>query len=197
MCCNFTPLFFEMKRFQQLLAAVGITLSVASCMPSPYYQQSYSVPGSAWGYNFAPGFRFELPDTSANYDTYFIIRHTKAYPYSNIWVKLNVKRPGDSTFNSVRLELPLTAPSGQFGGRHMGEIYEQRCQFTLDQIIGISKQANSILDQKLVVSVQGKPVMSQKGIYEIKIEQDMRENPLPEVLQVGLRIERRGIVDKH
>lgn len=138
-------------------------------MPSPYYQKEYAIPKNAWATNFKPSFKFEITDTNSLYNLYFVIRHTDAYPYSNIWLMVYTKKPGDSNFEATRLEIPLAEPSGKWLGRGMGEIWEQR----------------------MPISVEGDTLMlRKKGVWEIRIEQNMRSNPLPEVMQVGLRAEK-------
>jgi gliding motility-associated lipoprotein GldH len=138
-------------------------------MSSPYYQKEYAIPKNAWAYNFKPSFKFEVTDTNSLYNLYFLIRHTEAYPFSNIWLMVYTKKPGDTTFEATRLEIPLAEPSGKWLGRGMGEIWEQR----------------------MPISVEGDTLMLRtKGTWEIRIEQNMRTNPLPEILQVGLRAEK-------
>ncbi len=98
-----------------------------------------------------------------------MIRHTEAYPYSNIWLWVYTKKPGDSTFKKTRVEIPLADAAGKWLGRGMGEIWEQRMPITDEG---------------------DKSILRKKGVWEIKLEQNMRVNPLPEVLQVGVRIEK-------
>jgi gliding motility-associated lipoprotein GldH len=143
----------------------------AGCMPSPYYQKDVSIPQYQWRYDFQPRFRVEIKDTAALYHLYFIIRHTEAYAYSNIWMSIYTKKPGDTTYDRARIEIPLAEKSGKWLGRGMGEIWEQRMPITRDD----------------------KPmVFTKPGMYEIKFGHDMRVNPLTEILQVGLRIEKLG-----
>jgi hypothetical protein len=54
----------------------------------------------------------------------------------------------------------------------MGELYEQR--------VAINTASNPAFFHK-------------KGLYTIRMAQDMRRNPLPDVLQVGLRIDKLGV----
>lgn len=143
----------------------------AGCIKSPYYQKEYAIPQNAWQYQFKPSFKFEITDTNAVYNLFFHIRHTEAYPYSNIWVWIYTKQPGDSTFAKSRIEIPLAEPSGKWMGRGTGEIWEQRMALTPG-------------DKAMI--------FNKTGMYEIRIEQNMRVNPLPEILQVGLRIEKQS-----
>ena len=79
-----------------------------------------------------------------------------------------VKTPGDSVIKKERINIPLAEPTGKWLGRGMGEIYEQRMQLDLKGFINFSR----------------------KGNYRVSMEQNMRINPLPEVMDVGLRIEK-------
>jgi gliding motility-associated lipoprotein GldH len=150
-------------------------LLLNSCMTSPYYQKTVTVPQNEWGYNFQPSFHFEITDTSSYYNLYFLIRHTDAYPYANIWLNIYTKEPSEKTFQQSRIEIPLAETGGKWLGRGMNEIWEQRMAITRNDAPMIFKK---------------------KGVYEIRLEQNMRINPLPEVLNVGLRVEKIGIPKK-
>lgn len=143
-------------------------LVMAGCAPSPVYQQVEPIPQNEWSYDFKPTFKFDITDTTSLYNIFFIIRHTEAYRYSNIWMWIYTKRPGDSTFQKSRINIPLAEASGKWMGRGMGEIWEQR----------------------LPISLADPMMLRKKGTYEIRFEQNMRINPLPDVLHVGLRIEK-------
>lgn len=144
---------------------------LAACMPSPHYQKQEAIPGNAWTYSFKPVFTFEITDTTAVYQPYFIIRHTQAYPYNNLWMWLYIKTPGDTVTTKARINITLSEPSGKWLGRGMGEIYEQRMLISLGDSVNLSR----------------------KGTYQITMEQNMRINPLPEVLHVGFRVEKATI----
>lgn len=158
-----------MQQYSKIILPLVLLVLLSSCLPSPYYQKEYAVPGNKWDYNKEPSFKFEITDTTAFYNLQFLIRHTEAYPYSNIWLMIYTKGPGDTTYSKTRIEIPLAEPNGKWLGRGMGEIWEQR--------MPISNQGDSVMLRKA-------------GTWEIKFGHNMRINPLPDVLQVGLRIER-------
>jgi len=141
---------------------------LTGCLPAPYYQKEESIPQNAWAYNFKPSFTFNITDSAASYQPYFLIRHTQAYPYSNIWIWVYAKAPGDSIIKKERLNIVLAEPNGKWLGRGMGEIYEQRIPIDLNEITRFNRN----------------------GSYEVSFEQNMRVNPLPEVLDAGLAIEK-------
>jgi gliding motility-associated lipoprotein GldH len=129
---------------------------MAGChLPSAYYQKQETIPKNEWTYNNKPSFTFEITDTTSDYRPFFLIQHTQAYPYNNLWLWMYVKAPGDSAVK-------------KWLGRGMGEIYEQRMAINLDDSLKFRKP----------------------GVYQVSLEQNMRINPLPEVLHVGLRVEK-------
>lgn len=152
-----------------LTLTVSIALFLGGCVESPYFQKQVSIPGYQWDYKYMPVFDFEITDTTRVYDVYFLIRHTDAYPYSNLWMNIYTRQPGDSVYKKQRVNVELAVSSGknngQWKGRGMGEIWEHK--------LSIAKGA-----------------FQHKGKYSIKFEQNMRINPLPEILQVGMRVEK-------
>ena len=89
------PLF--QKRSFQFILALLLASGMCGCLPAPFFQKEVSVPQYSWNYTFKPSFTFDIQDTAAAYRPFFVIRHTQEYPYSNIWVLLHIKAPGNKT----------------------------------------------------------------------------------------------------
>lgn len=151
-----------MRRRSFVAFLIGLSL-LAACVPGSYYQKNVSVPETAWAYDYKPTFTFEITDTNAVYRPYFLIRHTQAYPYNNIWIWLYITAPGDTIAHKARVNIPLAEASGKWMGRGMGEIYEQH----------------------MPIALEGDMKINRAGTYKVQIEQNMRVDPLPEVLNVG------------
>lgn len=143
---------------------------LVSCeVKSSFYQKQVQIPGAKWSSTFQPDFKVEISDVKVRYNMSLVIRHDESYPNSNIWIRMKVKAPGEKTFrDGGRMELPMTNAAGAWLGRGMGGIWEQR----------------------IAIPVKEAPSFAKPGVYEIKIEQLMRDDPLPAVLNVGLRIEK-------
>lgn len=156
---------------KKLFLVLPFVLLLGGCLESPVYQKQYSVPGNAWDYGWKPVFEFDITDTTSAYNLYFLVRHTEAYPNSNIWMKIHTKEPGDTVFREDRIEVPLAQSDGRWLGKGIGSVWEQRMPLTRND---------------------APMLLRKKGRYTIRLEQNMRTNPLPEVLQVGLRIEKAG-----
>lgn len=171
------------NRFWLLL--LPLIFGLQSCLQSPFYQKSYDIPGNKWLVNNKLPFVVDITDTGIYYNMSLLFRHTNNYPYSNIWMKMSIKGPGDSAFHSVRIEVPLATPQGQWLGTGMGELYEQRRMLVVDH-----NALPVTLDMISVSESSYNDIFSKKGRYEIRLEHNMREDALPDVLHIGLRIEK-------
>ncbi|MCW3462479.1 gliding motility lipoprotein GldH [Chitinophaga nivalis] len=154
------------------LVTTGLFLLAAACKPPKLdaYEKNLEIPGHDWTYDYKPFFEITLqPEDTANlYDIAVNVRHTDAYPYSNIWVMIGTQYPGDSVIKEQRVELQLAELSGKWLGTGLDDIYERR------------------------IPIQQKAIFNKPGTYRFTFEQNMRQNPLPHVMNVGLRIEKAG-----
>jgi gliding motility-associated lipoprotein GldH len=168
-----------MNKFFRMMA-VGALLVAASCEPMKMdtYEKNLEVPGHEWAYNYKPAFEVTLQpaDTAYLYNIYVNIRHKDAYPYSNIYLLINTQFPGEQPV-SQRVELPLADMSGKWLGsgpdgvkaNKLDDIYEHR------------------------IPIQTKAILNKPGTYKFTFEQNMRQNPLPDIMNVGLRVEKAGL----
>lgn len=167
------------------IAFLFTVLLTEACVESPYYQKSFDLSQNKWQHSFTPSFKLEVTDTNIYYNIHFLIRHTNNYAYSNIWLNAFVKAPGDTAFHKTRIEIPLAEPQGKWLGLHMGELYEQRRMLVLDH------NAIPVTDDLIAISETSiENLFKKKGIYEFKIQQNMREDVLSDILHIGLRIEK-------
>jgi gliding motility-associated lipoprotein GldH len=158
--------------YRSILVIVVLSVLLASCNPSPYFQREDSIPQNAWAYNNRLDYKFDITDSTVYYMPYLLLRHTEAYPFRNMWVWMYMKRPGENTFKKIRLNIPMAQADGKWLGRSIGDIIEQR----------------------LVIPDAGDSMqIYKKGSYEIMFEQNMRVNPLPELLNIGLRVEKTPV----
>jgi gliding motility-associated lipoprotein GldH len=144
-------------------------LMLASCRKIDLFEKTVAIPKQAWSSTFKPEFRFNIKDTTVPYRVFITLRHNDQYNYNNIWVNLVTKSPGDTT-RQVQYELPLASKQGWLGAG-MGDIYDHR--------IAITPQ-----DQDLY--------FRRSGEYIFTLEQVMREDPLQNVLDIGIRLEKKA-----
>ena len=150
------------------LQLIACSLQLLSCNTIDLYEKVVPVPKQQWQSSFKPSFTFNLKDTAAAYQLYFIVRHNNQYRFNNIWINLTAKGPADSA-QTFRLELPLANKEGWLGVG-MDDIYEDRVAFALDP---------------------EKFRLNRSGDYTFTLQQVMREDPLANVMDVGIRIEKK------
>jgi len=141
-----------------------VSYLLSSCTTVDLYEKTVSLPDHEWKGSYKPEFNFTISDTTVSYQVFFVIRHTEKYNYNNIWINLYSQPPGD-TLHKAPYELQLATNEKGWLGSGMDDIYEQRRELT------------------------GK-VHLKAGQYKLILENIMREDPLKEVLNVGVRIEK-------
>jgi gliding motility-associated lipoprotein GldH len=164
----FAHKFADLKNFLVLLLVV-LTLQWMACTrPDGMYEKDIPLPGRQWAGSFRPSFVFNISDkdTAGRYNVFIVIRHTDAYNYNNIWIRGSIKQPGDAAVRNDRYDLLLATNEKGWLGTGMEDVYEQR------------------------VLIQQSTKFSRPGEYSFTLEQVMREDPLKNVMNIGVRIER-------
>ncbi|RYY41402.1 MAG: gliding motility lipoprotein GldH [Chitinophagaceae bacterium] len=144
-------------------------LLLAGCDTVDLYEQTAIIKEHSWKSSQKPTFRFAIKDTLVPYNVFMTLRHSTRYHYNNVWVNLKVGLPDGKSFSS-KIELPLADPEKGWLGSGMDDLYEHR--ILLPQLTP---------DDRFHTA----------GTYTFTIEQLMRENPLEEVYNVGLRVEKK------
>lgn len=140
------------------------------CTTIDLYEKSVSIPGHAWKSSFKPSFTFTIKDTSSAYDLFLVLRHNDKYSFNNIYINVYAQTPDMDTAQAIRKDLILGTDEKGWLGTGMDDIYERRISLTDS-------------DQPLH--------FRQSGNYTFSVEQIMRQDPLENVLNVGLRIEKK------
>ncbi|MBL7697233.1 MAG: gliding motility lipoprotein GldH [Chitinophagaceae bacterium] len=141
-------------------------LVLSACQTVDVFEKNVSIPAHEWSSSFKPEIELEITDTTSLYNIYFVVRHTDAYRYKNMWVNVYTYMPADS-LPKQRLDLLLATDDRGWLGSGMDDIFEHRIRIT------------------------GEPVQLRKaGMYRFRLEQIMREDPLQDVMNVGIRVEK-------
>ena len=157
----------SMKRFGKLLPVfLFLAVYFFSCTTVDLYEKNVTIPGFKWKSSFQPEFDFEIKDSTSRYQPYFVLRHNEKYNYTNIWVNFYFKLPGDTALQKKPIEFLLATNDKGWLASGMDDIYEHR--LPIDSTIYL-----------------------RPGHYHFKIKQIMREDPLENVLSVGIRLEKK------
>lgn len=149
---------------------VPCALCLSSCTSIDLYEKYVSIPGHSWKNSYKPSFTFSIKDTSSPYQLFFIIRHTDKYSFNNIYIDLTTQQPGQDTTQKGRYDLRLATDNEGWLGSGMDDIYEHRIPLTPSS---------------------GDFYFKKPGDYTFTVQQIMREDPLENVLNVGLRVEKK------
>lgn len=158
--------WYSLKPLALFFAATTMLL-VAACNQNALFKDHRDIEDGLWYTKITPTFEFEVSDTTQSYDIYYLIRNSVGYPYFNLFVKRRLLDGATGKEITAKLdELSLMDErTGKPLGDGLGDIFDHR-----------------ILAMKAYK-------FSKKGTYKLKIEQFMRQNPLPEVLSVGISVE--------
>jgi gliding motility-associated lipoprotein GldH len=167
---RFIPLLFKfskirgVKRSFLILAAM---ISFSACeWTTGVFEKNLSFREHEWPSSVKPDIAFDITDTVSSYNIYIVIRHTDAYHFNNMYVRVSVKEPGETQVKTGDYDLQLATNGKGWIGTAMDDIYDAR------------------------LLIQPKTRFRKAGIYHITLEQLMREEPLKYILSAGLRVER-------
>ena len=152
------------KLFFALLSLFGLLFLNSCSDPNAVVDQSTPIDNHNWSYTNTVKTSVKIDDTSIPYNLYINLRVTGEYKYSNIFVLLH--KNGPKLKGVTRFEIKLANLDGEWLGTGSGNLY--------------SYQVPLITNFKF----------PDKGTYTFEIEQNMRDNPLHEVNDVGMRIEK-------
>lgn len=152
---------------KQSLFAFALVLSAMlfSCNQNVVFEKNLDIKNESWDYSQAQTFKVNIEDTTSRYNIYINIRHTFHFEWRNLWIQIDTEFP-DGKKLSKRVNLPLSEADGKW----FGECSGNSC------FIQIPLQENAIF-----------PVT---GNYTFTIRQDMRVNPLQNIRNVGLKVEK-------
>lgn len=149
-----------------ILGSIFTCCLFLSCSRNAVFEQSQSVNNEKWDKNISLVFEgLEIADTSGLYNYYLIVRHTRLYPYSNLYLFMRTTLP-DQNFFKDTIELILAKPDGQWVGEGFGNI-----------------RAYKVLINKSFK-------FPQPGKYSFKFEQGMRTDELTGIKDVSIQIEK-------
>jgi gliding motility-associated lipoprotein GldH len=127
--------------------------------------QNSQISDHNWSYLNKFKYTVKIDDEKIPYNIYMNLRVTADYKYSNLFVLIS-QTGLDKKTTVKRYELKLANKDGEWLGKGSGNLYSYQVVFLTGYKFPI------------------------KGAYTFQIEQNMRDNPLHEVSDVGLRVEK-------
>ncbi|MFW5892130.1 MAG: gliding motility lipoprotein GldH [Bacteroidota bacterium] len=151
------------------LLTLGSILSMFlfyACNNQVVFEKNKKIDTQGWHYLEKVDFEFESQDTSALYNIYLNVRNNRDYPYRNFIVFFQTHFPDGRIFTDT-IEANLARRSGQWTGEGFGNIKSNSFHFRRDVWF------------------------PEKGNYKFFIQHAMRNEYLPGITHIGIRIEEK------
>ena len=153
-----------MKPVKYFVFLIGIIFLFQGCNSNVLVDTFEPIPNQNWNYTKPIQTKINISNHQKAFQIYVHFRHTLDYKYANIWLRFQIIGP-DKKAHIERKEFQLALPNGEWLGKGSGSLYSY----------------------ELLYKDQYK--FDQNGEYTIILEQNMRDNPLSGVNDVGLKIE--------
>ncbi|MFD1553112.1 hypothetical protein DNU06_12340 [Putridiphycobacter roseus] len=152
-----------MKRKAKYFLLGCISMALIGCDNQLIYEENQKFDDNIWVYEDPKTFEFDIVDSLLPVKLFINLRNTTDYPYSNIYLFLHSSYPNG--YNDIdTLEFFLADPKGTWLGDNSGTVVENRAMIS-------------------------KGVFPTTGTYKFTLEQAMRNDSLPELLDIGMRVE--------
>jgi len=144
-----------------------LTLTLVSCSdPNRVFDDNLDFDKKYWVVDETVEFDFEIADISQSYNLFYNVRNSNSYPYHNLYVRYSLEDTVGNVLDTKLQNMDLFDPvSGKPLGDGLGDIFDHRIL--------------ALQDYRF----------ERNGTYRFKIQQFMRQDTLPMILSVGLRVE--------
>ena len=157
-----------MKQLKFQLLLIGCLLFIlAACDNSRVFDQYKPIPKAGWNKDSLVVFSVPVTDTVQKHNMYINVRNDVDYPYSNLWLFVDIIQPGGKALKDT-FELSLADPAGKWLGEGMGGVKTRKVIYRRNVYFPVS------------------------GTYKIELQQGMRKDNLKGIRDIGIRIEKAG-----
>jgi gliding motility-associated lipoprotein GldH len=136
-----------------------------SCNTGSTFDKNVKIPDYRWDMNNIVSLDVEIKDTVNPQNIYINVRNASNYQYSNLFLFLTTKTPKGEIAGDT-IELVLADERGKWLGSGMGDIWDNRILFKRNFLF------------------------PESGTWHFELQQAMRVSPLPQIMDVGMRIEK-------
>ena len=150
----------------RIVIFISFIIALTSCDPRRVFDENKSLPDNVWDRKNQLTFDIPITDTVSAHNVYVNVRNAEGYPYSNLFLYIHTRFPDGKTVYNDTLECTLADGNGKWLGSGAGDIFDNQIPF------------------------KGHVRFKQAGVYHISIEQGMRLEKLPLIMDAGIRIER-------
>ncbi|MFD2602408.1 MULTISPECIES: gliding motility lipoprotein GldH [Flavobacterium] len=107
------------------LAVFGMLFLVISCDKTRVFDEYKELDGK-WKKDNKVSFSFDQKDTVSKYNMFINVRNNNDYPYSNLFLIVQLQEPGSKLVKVDTLEYPMANPDGSLMGQGFTDIKESK-----------------------------------------------------------------------
>ncbi len=149
-----------------IILASLLLLVLTRCDDNRVYEDNTDFDQTVWAADSLLNFRFQIDEPEQAYNIYWNVRNTVSYPFRNLYLTYYLEDTLGNTLKTDLYEMKLFEPrTGKPYGSGLGDIF--------------SHQILALPNYKFDTA----------GMYQIRLQQYMRQDTLPEILSVGVRVE--------
>jgi len=147
-----------------IIATSMLLLILVSCDNNVIFSESKNIESGIWNINEGVEFDANIDDITTFFNFYIEIDINEDFLTNNLWLFISTQSPSGN-IQSDTLVYYIADETGKWFGNKRGEIIKNKFLY------------------------KSNIRFPEKGIYNFKILHGMRENDLPEISKIGIRIE--------
>lgn len=152
---------------RNLLIFLFTTCMLAACDGNRIFEENREINGETWKEEEVIVFETQITDTLQPCNLYINVRHASFFPFRNLFLFVETTLPDQEVVRDT-VELALADEAGVWKGSGLGDLYD----------------VQELWKKSVTFPLKGK--------YRFSIQQAMRMEALPLIMDVGLRIEKAG-----
>ncbi len=161
----------KIKYYFIIIVLAVLSFSVSSCDNNRIYEKNKDISNHVWNKDSIFNFNVEITDTITPCNIYINSRITSQYPKNNLYLFISTYFPDKEKIRDT-IECILADKTGKWYGKGFGDVWSYQ------------------------ISYKRNVIFPHKGIYSFQIEQAMRTANLPNILDIGLRVEKAKKIKK-
>lgn len=146
---------------------IVVVLGFWACDSNRVYEENIEMENKTWVADTTLNFQFQIDEREQAYNLYYNLRNSLSYPFQNIYVNYTLEDTLGNQLASELINKDLFHPkTGKPYGSGLGDVFDH--QFV----------------------ILNNYQFENPGVYRLKLQQFMRRDSLPEVIAVGVRVEK-------
>lgn len=155
----------DLPKISRISKLFLVLLFLSSCNRNVVYSEYKTFDENEWQAKNKVSFELDMTDTQSLHNISLMIRHADDYPFSNIFLFVTTSYP-DGKILTDTMEIMMANSKGEWQGDGAGDIFD------------------------LKVPVKKNVRFPLSGHYKFEFVQAMRTDPLPQIMDFGLEIEK-------